>query len=327
LKSFTTLAVIAVSVGAVAGLAWRYTRPVPPPPWSRPAPVGPHEGRVTALLVDPTVTSGDLAGRIVVWDAAGGVERTWVAHDGALRTLLRGETPGTLVSVGADTAARWDAHSDVQGRYRLPDQQLNDGAVVAGGIGVVGIRGAVALLGPDGPRWQSRGIHGAGAVAALATPTRLITGGADGRVLAWDPALGQHTQVWSPAVGVVVALVPAEDRTPPVEGVLAVGLLGLARCDAQGVTALGPIGGQPTSAALAGDVLAIGTEGGTVELHNPSDGKLIRTIDTGDPVLTVALSVGRLYTGGGADGRVRIWQVNNGAALGTLPPEPPESRP
>lgn len=283
-------------LGLIGLFAWRWTRPPPIRP-DRPTPSGPHEGRISAL--GPSV-SGDVFGRIVQWQGDS-VANTWIAHDGALRALLWEQ--GDLVSVGADRVARWGPDGALKARFRLPEQGLNDGVLVPGGVAVAGIRGTVAVLEEAQPRWQARGVHGTAATAVWFDGTRLYSGGADGRVLSWDVATGIQQGACRFDLGVIIALIGDE------QGVLVVARHGLARCRESEGSVLATWTWRPTSVARWGTYLAIGTEDGVVDLRNPLTGKEIQTIDTGEAVLAVWLDAAGLTTGGRGDGQRRRWPL------------------
>ncbi|MEZ4469555.1 MAG: hypothetical protein R3F60_01890 [bacterium] len=306
-----TRALLAAALLAAAGfLAWRWSRPVSAPPaGERVVPTPPHEGRVSAVLPGSPVVSGDVTGRLVLWSEAG--PTTFVAHDGAVRRLLR--AGDGFASVGADgSVAFWGMDGAARRRLRLSEEPLNDAWIVGADVLASTARGTVARLADAGPVWKARGAHARTAFTVALQGSTVWSGGADGRVATWDLQSGASATGFEPGLGFIVALFPEGD------GVLAVGQQGFASIGPAGIVGHARFGFAATCAARDGDRLAVAGEAGRVALYQP-DGTAIGGFDTGDTVLGLAFDGPRLFTGGGADGRVRIWQVKDGAPLGTLP--------
>ncbi|MEZ4467220.1 MAG: hypothetical protein R3F43_22940 [bacterium] len=214
-----TRALLAAAFLAAAGfLAWRWSRPVSAPPaGERVVPTPPHEGRVSAVLPGSPVVSGDVTGRLVLWSEAG--PTTFVAHDGAVRRLLR--AGDGFASVGADgSVAFWGMDGAARRRLRLSEEPLNDAWIVGADVLASTARGTVARLADAGPVWKARGAHARTAFTVALQGSTVWSGGADGRVATWDLQSGASATGFEPGLGFIVALFPEGD------GVLAVGQQG-----------------------------------------------------------------------------------------------------
>lgn len=312
-RRWILLGVVAVAAGWIA---WR--RAAPPPPSPRPAIalVGPHEGRVSAILGGDPVVSGDVHGRVVIWSAAGAPVESWVAHDGAIRRIQR--VGADLLTVGGDgSAARWGKDGRVIWRRRHPEA-LNDGVLIDDALVVATVRGTVARLGPQGTVWQTRGAHGQTAFAVVAGDDAVFTAGDDGRIVERALADGKERQSWQASVHWIGALARQGDALIFGDGAGQMGRQGA------GGFALRPaIKGPVVSLAVGPGGVALGGESGSVAVGE-------RVIATGDPVLSLAWRQGALLSGGGSDGAIRIWRVKDGAELGRLPADtarPPKESP
>lgn len=300
-----------LALGALiaAWIAWRSA--APPPPSPRPAVplVGPHEGRVSAILGEAPPVTGDVHGRVVRWTDP---PETWIAHDGAIRRILA--VDADLLTVGADgTVARWRRDGQVIWRRRHPEA-LNDAAWVDGILVVATARGTVARLEADGPRWQSRGAHGQAAFALLPAEGAVISTGADGRIVTRAIADGAVRREIGASSAWIGALARGVDGLLFVDGN---GTLGRDRRDAFALQAA--FAGPGIALIADGAWIAAGGERGEIVLFT-AQGARQRSIATGAPVMSLAWQGEHLLSGGGADGAVRIWRVKDGAEVGRLPP-------
>lgn len=294
---------------AAAWIVWRRSAPPPPSPRAPVHLVGPHEGRVSALLGGDIPLSGDVHGRIVRWTTP---PDTWIAHDGAVRRILK--VDDDWITVGGDgSVARWRAPGVVVWRRRHPEA-LNDAVWIDGALIVATTRGTVARLGPDGPVWQSRGAHGQAAFAVLAQGDAVLTTGTDGRIVERAVTDGAVRRVDAASKHWIAALAPGADGPLFVDGV---GQLGRKRSGEY--TTYAALSGPGISLAANATSIAAGGEKGEIAIFERAGGHQ-RVLLTAEPVLSLAWQGDRLLSGGGANGAVRIWRVNDGAEVGRLPP-------
>lgn len=306
------LGILALGAGWIA---WRRAAPPPPSPRPSVALVGPHEGRVTAILGGDPIVSGDVHGRLVIWSTAGKKAESWVAHDGAIRRIQR--IGQDLVTVGGDgSAARWGADGQVIWRRRHPEG-LNDGVVIDDALVVATVRGTVARLGPKGTLWQTRGAHGQTAFAVIAGADSVYTAGDDGRIVERALSDGTERQVWQGSVHWIGALARQDETLVFSDGA---GRFG--RQNADDFTVQTVIKGPAIALAVGSARVAIAGESGRIAFDDDTP-----LIQTGQPVLSLAWQGNALLSGGGADGAIRMWRVKDSAELGRLPSTPSKDTP
>lgn len=275
------------------------------------------------------------------------------AHGGPVRALAT--APGTLASAGFDSAViLWDPVAGTARRVlRWHAGGVNALAMLPGGmLASAGEDGRIALwpLQNPGPE-PARVLEGhAAPIAGLAAAAdgRLASAGWDGAVRLWDPP-----QVFSGHQGPVNAVAFRGDgvlvsagfdgtlRAWPDGAVIAEyglprtalaalpdGALAVAGVDGT-VRVLAPDGrerilaesGRPVVAlAAARGVLAAASLGGSVALYDVAAGRLLRVLEgPGLPVWSVAFAPdGATLWTGGADRRVRAWDVATGRHLSPL---------
>lgn len=304
--------------------------------------VGPQA--VTALLLDgDTLRVGDAAGRVFALELSSGETRGhFVAHDGAVRRLLRAaEATGLeavdagvgggarLVTVGADgTVAEFTLDGAPLGRVRLPDARLNDAALRAGAVFVAADQGLVARLGPAEAAWRLPALHGKAAFAVALSPdgAMLASGGSDGWVRLTSAGSGEGAVTFETRSPWVTHL-----RWTP-EGLWTFGSDGqLSRWSvtpegyAHDRTVSGHAG-PIVSVDLDEAALLTGSEDGTARLWDRQTAAPRALFEAGAPVRSVALGPQAVYIGT-VDGRLRRFPRAGGPAAQTYSLTPSTGRP
>jgi WD40 repeat protein len=303
---------------ARAGHRWEPSRPAPGMAWTvteariRPQRVKltlpAHHGAVThlALLEEESTGRRFLAsagedGAIRLWDPASGWQRRRdvTAHDGPVRALAAMSLGGALlVLASASTDGPLRAVEALTGRElgALPTGatgQVSSAVAYRDGAGIAWFavtddKGGIRVLHASPLRLAGERMTGHVGVPVCLTPlrlpgrdggVRLATGGYDRTVRLWNPEDSQQ-------------ILPTHNGVPS------------------------PVTSICLLEAPAGPELVTGHENGEIHRWHPRRGLLTGGIPGGSRHLVVAALPGGHVAAGGADGVVRVWDLESGQQVG-----------
>ena len=278
-----------------------------------------HGGPVRALAVLPgTLASAGFDQSVIFWNLGTGQARAVVRwHAGAVNALAA-LPDGRVASGGEDgRIAVWGPDPrDGQPQRVL----LGHGGPVAGLAAQDGViasaswDGTVRIWAEDGTARVLQGHRGNVNAVAFRADGVVVSAGFDGTIRAWGPdevigefAFPQNALAALPDGGMATAGVDGTVRVIPPAGA------------AREVLSLGrPVVALAVNAA--GSLLAAASLGGSVAVLGLPEGRLLHTLDgPGTPVWSVAFDAdGRTLWTGGADRRVRRWDVLAGRMIGPV---------
>ncbi|PZW41874.1 WD-40 repeat-containing protein [Humitalea rosea] len=278
-----------------------------------------HGGPVRALATAPgLLASAGFDSAVILWDPAAGTARRVLRwHAGGVNALAM-LADGRLASAGADgRIALWHPEdpgpdpAQVLGGHTAPVAGL--AAAPDGRLASAGWDGAVRIWGPDAVFTAHQGPVNA---VAFRDDGVLASAGFDGTVRLW-PGGEILAELGLPRTA-LVAVPGARLAVAGVDG--AVQLIGPGGAEQM----LAGAGRPVVSLAVAQGVLAAASLGGDVALYDLGAGRLLRVLEgPGLPVWSVAFSPdGATLWTGGADRRVRAWDVATGRHLSPLGAEP-----
>jgi len=289
------------------------------PAWAQDPPAM-HGGPVRALVTAPgLLASAGFDSAVILWEAEAGTARhvmRW--HAGGVNALAL-LADGRLASAGADgRIALWhpqdpglepaevlEGHTaPIAGLAAAPNGRPD------GRLASAGWDGTVRVWGPETAVFS--GHQGPVNAVAFRDDGVLASAGSDGTVRLWPG--GEVLAEYGLPRTALAAVPGARLAVAGVYGAVRV----LGRDGAEQVLA---DAGRPVVAlAVAEGVLAAASLGGDVALYDLAGGRLLRMLEgTGQPVWAVAFSpdAKTLWTGG-ADRRVRGWDVATGRHLSSL---------
>lgn len=279
-----------------------------------------RDGRLLAIL------SADNS--IRVFDLQTGLQRVRLSGAASRFRSIATTTDNRFILTGSDdgTVAVWDAATGAQTR----SMQGHVGAVNA--IAVASDNSFAATGGADGtvrlwtfpagqPSTVFTGNAGpVGAVAVSADNTRILSGGSDGRALLWNARNPNDVVTLAGHNGAVVAAgfdgngqsVTADEG-------------GFVRVWAQNGTSNARVFRSMPAAAGAmvsgdGRYLAVGDSQGRARIDEIENGQLVKEFagPSGSSRYVVVDIQHRRVITGGADGRVRVWNLDNGANIAEI---------
>ena len=283
---------------------------------------------VVAVALHPngtTAVSTGADGKVAVWETAEAelkTERSIEGNTTAISSLLFHTDGNTIYTGAADGTVR---------RLQLADGKQLYSAAHGGPVTSLALSANGQLLASTGENkqvhvWNSANganapkpvLEGFEAVvqSAAFTPdnTKLIAGSADGRVLVFDLKTGEVVEGYQGQTAAVSGLASLGDKGESVLSAFADGKLlswPLAALrtlagHAKPVTSLATL-------ASAGTQIVSGSEDNTVRHWDATNGRLVRSINNGYPVVSVDASPdGTLFAAVSSTGHIRVWQAANG---------------
>lgn len=266
---------------------------------------------------DELVVAGYSSGVTIVWDASTRTQLTQLTGNGGLISQVQVSADGREVVTASsdDTIRVWltwprtlDALFPISTNSGRPNpvstaEYSPDGRDI---LGVDGSGGAYVVTADGSPVKPLRPGHGVSVNSAVYNQagTRIVTADSDGSVDLWQ-AGGSYAEITLPAT---------------------VRVHGRVRVVAQALIQVK--GGLPVSASFSpdGTRIIVLTSGGTAEVFNASNGRLLQTFNpVGNSQFTVALFSpdGRYILTGNDDGQVDVWDARTGKyarVLGNLGP-------